>query len=75
VHGAPLGVLASLGEQFGPEWVTGESGTVKIVSEMCSSDCCFTKISGMQVGTHDCNSIEAPWRVNGGHGASLRHHN
>jgi hypothetical protein len=33
-----------------------------------------TTISGMQVGTHDCNIIEAPWRVNGGHGASLRHH-
>jgi hypothetical protein len=33
-----------------------------------------TTISGMQVGTHDCNIIEAPWRVNDGHGASLRHH-
>eukprot|EP01047_Picozoa_sp_COSAG01_P018673 COSAG01_NODE_1017_length_12107_cov_114.566372_4_plen_127_part_00 len=22
-----------------------------------------------------CNMIEAPWLVNGGHGASLRHHN
>eukprot|EP01047_Picozoa_sp_COSAG01_P015519 COSAG01_NODE_778_length_13681_cov_15.265130_3_plen_97_part_00 len=24
---------------------------------------------------HYCNIIEAPWLVNGGHGASLRHHN
>ena len=24
---------------------------------------------------HYCNLIEAPWLVNGGHGASLRHHN
>eukprot|EP01047_Picozoa_sp_COSAG01_P032113 COSAG01_NODE_2307_length_7944_cov_31.370045_1_plen_162_part_00 len=24
---------------------------------------------------HLCNIIEAPWLVNGGHGASLRHHN
>jgi hypothetical protein len=23
---------------------------------------------------HDCNVIEAPWLVNGGHGATLRHH-
>jgi hypothetical protein len=23
---------------------------------------------------HYCNIIEAPWLVNGGHGASLRHH-
>jgi hypothetical protein len=23
---------------------------------------------------HECNIIEAPWLVNGGHGASLRHH-
>eukprot|EP01047_Picozoa_sp_COSAG01_P010710 COSAG01_NODE_458_length_16743_cov_124.609208_17_plen_119_part_00 len=25
-------------------------------------------------GGHYCNLIEAPWLVNGGHGASLRHH-
>jgi hypothetical protein len=25
--------------------------------------------------TPDCNVIKAPWLVNGGHGASLRHHN
>eukprot|EP01047_Picozoa_sp_COSAG01_P065534 COSAG01_NODE_8870_length_2631_cov_3.138231_5_plen_161_part_00 len=33
--------------------------------------CCI----GVQHLVHDCNIIEAPWLVNGGHGASLRHHN
>jgi hypothetical protein len=28
-----------------------------------------------KVPGQDCNIIEAPWLVNGGHGASLRHHN
>jgi hypothetical protein len=28
----------------------------------------------LDVGHHYCNIIEAPWLVNGGHGASLRHH-
>jgi hypothetical protein len=27
-----------------------------------------------QVAGNDCNIIEAPWLVHGGHGASLRHH-
>jgi hypothetical protein len=30
---------------------------------------------GRAARCHYCNSFEAPWLVNGGHGASLRHHN
>jgi hypothetical protein len=32
------------------------------------------RCSPPMAGTY-CNIIEAPWLVNGGHGASLRHHN
>jgi hypothetical protein len=35
---------------------------------------CHGKHRGRHEGTHYCNIIETPWLVNGGHGASLRHH-
>jgi hypothetical protein len=33
------------------------------------------KAASAPPSSHYCNMIEAPWLVNGGHGASLRHHN
>jgi hypothetical protein len=45
----------------------------------CGRDTCrplgFAGGAGAGGPHHYCNSVEAPWLVNGGHGASLRHHN
>jgi hypothetical protein len=63
------------GAPWPPPAAAASSGGLAI-PPMVAPPCSSTKVAtaAAPAGTYHCNIIEAPWLVNGGHGASLNRH-